>query len=37
MLVFAVVACSAYAVALWRLRDVLQLEELVKSLRPKAG
>ena len=37
MFVFAIVSCSMYAVVLWRLRDVLQLSELVSSLRPKAG
>ena len=37
MLVFAVTSCSLYALVLWRLRDTLQLRELVASLRPKAG
>jgi O-antigen/teichoic acid export membrane protein len=36
MVVFAVVSCSMYSVVVWRLRDVLQLRELVNSLRPGA-
>ncbi|MGZ5288235.1 MAG: lipopolysaccharide biosynthesis protein [Actinomycetota bacterium] len=37
MFVFAITSCSLYALVLWRLRDTLQLRELVSSLRPKAG
>ncbi len=37
MAVFAVVSCSMYAAVLWRMRGVLQLQQLVASLRPRAG
>jgi len=35
--VFAITSCSLYALVLWRLRDTLQLRDLVASLRPKTG
>ncbi len=37
LVLFALVACPLYALVLWRLRDILQLQEFVAAMRRRSG